>query len=261
MKKKTIALLLIITICCLLCINSSALSYEEIENYIGAAVIISSFCGPVYPLSELLQTGDSVWVKSIPTWKEQYEKYKSIIENNEYHYSYMDCSCLTLDELKNIVYSVFSDELADYYLSKMFSLKNRAGDPVYREVDGLIYDLGDYGDPGGTHFLEINYTSTGSNKYSIHIKYSYGWDLYDGSKPPVLEDDLVLMQIDGTWKFTSFVSLNDRAYLSVYPDQVTLYPDDWINPNTSDSAVYITAAAGVAALCLAVVCRKKLRKI
>ena len=31
-------------------------------------------------------------------------------------------------------------------------------------------------------------------------------------------------------------------------------------PQTSDSAVYITAAAGVAALCLAVVCRKKLRK-
>ena len=33
------------------------------------------------------------------------------------------------------------------------------------------------------------------------------------------------------------------------------------NPQSGDSAVYITAAAGVAALCLAVVCKKKLKKV
>lgn len=259
--KKFIAVSLVLIIC--FCLGVSAdytVSDDELEKYFRAAVVISSFCGPVYPLGELLNKTDDLGFESIPTRKEQYEKYNDTVKNNAFHYSEYVCSYLTLDDLKKAVHTVFSDELADYYLSQMFLLKNRAGEPVYREVDGLIYDLGDYGDPGGIRPEEITYNPAGHDEYRIHVKYRYGWDLNDESLPPLLEDDLVLKKIDGTWKFTNFVSLSDRAYLSVYPDQSTLYPDEWCcpNPRTADFSVYITAAAGLIALCCAVVCKKKI---
>ena len=64
---------------------------------------------------------------------------------------------------------------------------------------------------------------------------------------------------------TGYIVINPVPTLIIYQgtDAINSFKEDLTrsNPVTSDSAVYITAAAGVIALCCAIVCKKKLCKV
>lgn len=251
--KKIIIILFLIVITALLCINTTAISNEEVEIILNTAIISSSFCGPSYPLDELLNSLSSSDIQGIPSLKEQKEKYKNIPSD----YNGGNCAYLSENELYDLFCTVFSDGLAENYITQMRSLCDSAGLPVKREINGVIYDFGTYGDPGGTRIEDIKITETENDEYKIHVEYRYGWDLGNGNKPPLLADDLTLKRIDGKLKFTDFVSLNDKAYLSVYPQDKDKYPQKWINPQTADAPVIAVCALSISAAAAVVLLKKK----
>lgn len=233
--------------------DNPRVSQKEVRDVLDVAVMISSFCGPSYPLHELLNLLEDCGIEDIPSRSGQVEKYKTA----PYQHGTGYCSFLSEEELYNLFRTVFSDGLAEKYVSQMRSLCGSDGLPLKREIDGLIYEFGTYGDPGGARVEDMKITETGNDEYKIHVRYRYEFDLKNGDNPPMLEDDLILKKIDGKLKFTSFISLNDKAYLSVYPQYKDRYPQEWINPQTSDAPVIAVCVLAISAVAAAVILKKK----
>ena len=251
--KKISVILAVIILSVSFCVKTAAVSQEEVRDVLNAAIMISSFCGPIYPLNELLNSLDTCEIDGIPSISEQKEKYKDALQ--QYNGGY--CSYFSEDELYDLFRTVFADDLALKYISQMRTLCGSDGLPLKREINGVLYDFGTYGDPGGTIIEEIDITEIDNDKYNLHIKYRYGSDLKNGENPPLLEDDLMLKRIDGKLKFTSFISLNDKAYLSVYPQDRDIYPWEWVNPQTSDAPLFAVCALALSAAAAVILLKKK----
>ena len=171
---------------------------------------------------------------------------------------------ITKDELYDILRSVFSKEISDFYFENVFKIKLRDSDGgglKFREKDGILFDCGAlYGGQiyGGERPIPKSFSITGDKEAHLIVKYRL-WDNLSEQEYSTHEYEFVLQkESDGRWVFSDYIPINDYDYLNMRPDNEEYYPKNWLNPNTSDSAVYITAAAGVIALCCAVICKKKI---
>ena len=129
-----------------------------------------------------------------------------------------------------------------------------------REINGLLYDFGRYGDPYGAYFIESDFSMIGDSRATLSLKYrsdsprdtepegNYEYEIFDYIF--TLEKGT-----DEVWRFINYTSIYDDIQMSMNPALIELY-----NPQTSDSVIYITAAAGVIALCCAIVCKKKIKE-
>ena len=160
----------------------------------------------------------------------------------------------TKEKMKAFLMTVFSESAANEILCKKCRYD---GVDYFVEKDGYLYvpdpafitGAGDnrYGGYTGREFKVIE-----ENEGRITVRMTF--TPIDGNSDFKECDykityDYILIDHNGNWVFENFITMRDLYLQST----VT-------SPGTSDSAVYITAAAGVIALCCAIVCKKKIKE-
>ena len=111
------------------------------------------------------------------------------------------------------------------------------------EKNGYIYELSaDVGEDtvGSNEIIDVIIEEKSNKQFILTVQYSRDLISISSKKYTVTKDD------KGNYIFENYI---------FYAFNTTS------NPATQDSIIYITAAAGVIALCCAVVCKKKLRKV
>ncbi|MBQ1846454.1 MAG: hypothetical protein II135_00475 [Clostridia bacterium] len=172
----------------------------------------------------------------------------------EFRYELVEIEELnTKEKMKAFLMTVFSASAADEILSK----KCRYDDVDYFvEKDGYLYVpdpafITAAGDNryGGYHDKELKLIEEKEGSITVRMTFTP----LDGNSDFKECDyrityDYILIKQNGIWVFENFITMRD-----LYLQSIVMPPD------TSDSAVYITAAAGVIALCCAVICKKKIK--
>ncbi len=147
---------------------------------------------------------------------------------------------MTSDQMYSLLHEYFSDNI----ISEITSYKRDGENTRFIERDGLIYyDIFDYPLFVGEYPVkEFTIKSASNDRIVLSMKISR----YDKA---ATYDYIIEKEDDGKWRFTKYHYSND-----------IIIRLEMNNPVTSDSAVYITAAAGVIALCCAVICKKKIKE-
>lgn len=183
-------------------------------------------------------------------------------------YYIVPCKLGTYETLLELFKMTFTDDIAKKVLNNSrFIFK-----------DGVAYYPYLFSDPGSTYIIAVDYQDKAEVELSKRIaisqnedgtytaEYKY-WDYLDG-------DMAEICRLSDAYTSSVKIKMTESGFRICEYDGLLFKEDpssdrgfrkyrliDATSPKTSDSAVYITAAAGVAALCLAVVCRKKLSKV
>ena len=146
---------------------------------------------------------------------------------------------MTTDQMYSLLHEYFSDSV----IYEITSYKRDGVTSRFIEHEGLVYyDLYDYPLFVGEYpQKEFKIKSVSDNKIVLSMKISR----YDKTAN---YDYVIEKESDSEWRFTKYHYSND-----------IIIRLEMNNPVTSDSAVYITAAAGLIALCCAVICKKKIK--
>ena len=250
MKKTFIVLLTFIMLFCITCRAEGSISADELFSVLDQADRAVSWT---------LNDGS-------PDFYEMYGVDKTdgfIINHTEYYR--VKSGFASISELKSYFCNFMTPETADIYIN--LNRRNSSQKPGFIEHEGKLY----YASEDAT--LYTYETSRETDHYEIIkgegdrivLRYypcyedapnRYNYNMDKG----LYYDYEFVLNADGKYIVTNMVPT-----LIVYQgtDAINSFRKDLTrsNPITSDSAVYITAAAGVIALCLAVVYKKKLKKV
>ena len=258
--------------------DSQKLDQEKALQLFEAANLVAGSVSPNHYFTywetvELWQeNGVNEFYKPPYSYSELCKKYDDIvfIDTSVYKTTDVENLHMTRSELYGILRSVFSKEISDYYFENVFKIKLREEDGgalKFVEKDGMIFDCGYlYGAQLYGYNRRPNVKSfnmAGKDKASLIVECTM-YDYTHGKGDPVFNtfdyEFILEKESNGRWVFSKYIPLADYDYINKLPKSERYYPENWLNPNTSDSAVYITAAAGVIALCCAIVCKKKIKE-
>ena len=254
--KKFVSLLIIFLLAFSLPVGASDINENEAIELVRNASAVVLYSGPAYPLVQLTREKR----EGCPTAEEQESKYpdvrKYVVSDGG---TVGECTYLSTDDLYSVLRYYFSKELADEYYEKSMkcTARNKDGGPKLREIDGVLYDFGNYGDPPGVYIIKSDFKKSDENRASLFLKYRPNSpphiELEDTYEYEVFEYEFELeREDDGHFRFTRFTPIDDNAFRSVYPEYEYLY-----NPQTSDAPLIAVCAPALSALAAAVVLRKK----
>ena len=255
---KIIRIIIVTALLLSISLTSSAFEKEDAELLLRYASAVVLYGGPSYTLVQIYEL--SPVVEGIPSIEAQKEKYPdAAIYVQSDTGALGECTYLSSNEYRAILRLFFSEDIAESLYNKSMHYKARSSDNglKLREINGLLYDFGRYGDPYGAYFIESDFSMIDGGRATLALKYRSDCDTNFESEYEYETFDYTFMlkkDTDEVWRFTNFTSIYDNIQLSMHPALSELY-----NPKTSDSAVYITAAAGLIALCCAVICKKKIK--
>ena len=169
----------------------------------------------------------------------------------------------SISELKSYFSRYMSEELAEKYLTLPL---NRHESRAFIEHDGKLYytwgngTLGSYNTSRETDYYEIIKNS----KDRVTLRYYPCYEERDNTYNYTMDKDLYYdyeFEKNGEGKYVvtnlipTYAVYSGREKMNKYIEKL-----DIKNPSTSDSSVYITAAAGLIALCCAVAIKKKIKE-
>ena len=154
----------------------------------------------------------------------------------------------SLAEVKSALAEVFSDEMTGKIMSRTYS----EGDykiPHFIEYNGNLYFKAWAYANAYESRINMTFKTVKQSENSMTVR-AYYTDFNGNDKTYDYEYE----KIDGKWVFTKFEIPAQLYWQDFFGDNNGMFP------NTSDSAVYITAAAALIALCCAAVCKKKIKE-
>ncbi len=152
-----------------------------------------------------------------------------------------------LDELRSALDEVFSENMTNSIMNRTYEHCG-AEIPHFIEYNGALYFKSWAYANAYASKIDMTFKTVKQTENSMTVR-AYYTDFNGNDKTYDYEYE----KIDGKWVFTKFEIPAQLYWQDYFGDNNGMFP------NTSDSAVYITAGAGLIALCCAVICKKKIK--